>query len=173
MRRLFAALLGLFTNRRRSGSEGERSGAVPIRSTAEHRRSPRFQSQPQWRRGRTKPIRPQRSPHSTTGETVSGEIAGTSRWLPLDTHDLITKGKSPDASPGLESFCRVLWAAGCGLRHKPRHKSSGCERSPRLSHCEIWWTWPGSNRRPLPCHGSALPTAPQAHIPAAGDLSRR
>src|SRR5438093_8651263 len=27
----------------------------------------------------------------------------------------------------------------------------------------IWWTWTGSNRRPLPCHGSALPTAPQAH----------
>ena len=21
----------------------------------------------------------------------------------------------------------------------------------------IWWTWSGSNRRPLPCHGSALP----------------
>src|SRR5579863_10701265 len=20
-----------------------------------------------------------------------------------------------------------------------------------------WWTWSGSNRRPLPCHGSALP----------------
>src|SRR5215467_8428432 len=28
----------------------------------------------------------------------------------------------------------------------------------------IWWTWSGSNRRPLPCHGSALPAAPQAHI---------
>src|SRR5579875_1312618 len=27
----------------------------------------------------------------------------------------------------------------------------------------IWWTWSGSNRRPLPCHGSALPAAPQAH----------
>ena len=27
----------------------------------------------------------------------------------------------------------------------------------------VWWTWSGSNRRPLPCHGSALPTAPQAH----------
>ena len=27
----------------------------------------------------------------------------------------------------------------------------------------FWWTWTGSNRRPLPCHGSALPTAPQAH----------
>src|ERR1700704_3240651 len=28
----------------------------------------------------------------------------------------------------------------------------------------IWWTWSGSNRRPLPCHGSALPAAPQAHL---------
>src|SRR5579863_7714356 len=29
---------------------------------------------------------------------------------------------------------------------------------------EHWWTWPGSNRRPLPCHGSALPAAPQSHF---------
>src|SRR5215471_17569738 len=33
----------------------------------------------------------------------------------------------------------------------------------RNSCGKIWWTWSGSNRRPLPCHGSALPTAPQAH----------
>src|SRR5208282_289207 len=38
-----------------------------------------------------------------------------------------------------------------------------CMRSSRLSCWEIWWTWSGSNRRPLPCHGSALPAAPQAH----------
>jgi hypothetical protein len=31
------------------------------------------------------------------------------------------------------------------------------------SSLKIWWTWSGSNRRPLPCHGSALPAAPQAH----------
>ncbi len=30
-------------------------------------------------------------------------------------------------------------------------------------HRNCWWTWSGSNRRPLPCHGSALPAAPQAH----------
>src|SRR5260370_692883 len=35
--------------------------------------------------------------------------------------------------------------------------------SPGLSCWEVWWTWSGSNRRPLPCHGSALPAAPQAH----------
>src|ERR1035438_413426 len=33
-----------------------------------------------------------------------------------------------------------------------------------LANGDIWWTWPGSNRRPLPCHGSALPSAPQAHF---------
>src|SRR6266446_4981875 len=27
----------------------------------------------------------------------------------------------------------------------------------------FWWTWSGSNRRPLPCHGSALAAAPHAH----------
>src|SRR6266567_4625224 len=34
---------------------------------------------------------------------------------------------------------------------------------PRKYWGETWWTWSGSNRRPLPCHGSALPAAPQAH----------
>ena len=28
----------------------------------------------------------------------------------------------------------------------------------------FWWTWSGSNRRPLPCQGSARPAAPQAHF---------
>ena len=35
---------------------------------------------------------------------------------------------------------------------------------------KVWWTWTGSNRRPLPCHGSALPTAPQAHVWRTGKL---
>ena len=34
----------------------------------------------------------------------------------------------------------------------------------------VWWTWSGSNRRPLPCHGSALPAAPQAHRETASSL---
>ena len=39
-------------------------------------------------------------------------------------------------------------------------------RDARASICSMqwWWTWSGSNRRPLPCHGSALPncaTGPQ------------
>ncbi len=44
-----------------------------------------------------------------------------------------------------------------------------------LQVIKIWWTWSGSNRRPLPCHGSALPAAPQAHVEktarCAGNLS--
>ena len=36
-------------------------------------------------------------------------------------------------------------------------------RDPNDGNDGNWWTWPGSNRRPLPCHGSALPAAPQAH----------
>jgi hypothetical protein len=48
-------------------------------------------------------------------------------------------------------------------RYKSRHKCRVREHSPRLSNWENWWTWSGSNRRPLPCHGSALPAAPQAH----------
>jgi hypothetical protein len=36
----------------------------------------------------------------------------------------------------------------------------GCWRRARTR--VVWWTWRDSNPRPLPCHGSALPTAPQA-----------
>src|SRR5690349_24809855 len=39
----------------------------------------------------------------------------------------------------------------------------GTGRGESCKLLKIWWTWSGSNRRPLPCHGSALPAAPQAH----------
>ena len=42
----------------------------------------------------------------------------------------------------------------------------------RSDMARFWWTWSGSNRRPLPCHGSALPAAPQAHF-AEGARSER
>ena len=28
---------------------------------------------------------------------------------------------------------------------------------------KVWWSWGGSNPRPLECHSSALPAAPQPH----------
>jgi len=34
-------------------------------------------------------------------------------------------------------------------------RQASCTHSPHLSHWEIWWTWSGSNRRPLPCHFSS------------------
>ena len=43
--------------------------------------------------------------------------------------------------------------------------SSRENQNPASEALRIWWTWSGSNRRPLPCHGSALPAAPQAHSP--------
>ena len=46
-----------------------------------------------------------------------------------------------------------------------RETSGGKRRGkPDSSVGWNWWTWSGSNRRPLPCHGSALPAAPQAHV---------
>jgi hypothetical protein len=45
---------------------------------------------------------------------------------------------------------------------RTRRVSASADGSWRMDR-EDWWTWSGSNRRPLPCHGSALPTAPQAH----------
>ena len=33
-----------------------------------------------------------------------------------------------------------------------------------LPSVEIWWSWPGLNRRPRECHSRALPTALQPHV---------
>ena len=43
-----------------------------------------------------------------------------------------------------------------------RRRTSIALRCARFDFAD-WWTWRDSNSRPLPCHGSALPTAPQAH----------
>src|SRR6266700_811771 len=47
--------------------------------------------------------------------------------------------------------------------HVRRHMSGQVVWSGSAKLLIKWWTWSGSNRRPLPCHGSALPAAPQAH----------
>src|SRR5438067_5169214 len=54
------------------------------------------------------------------------------------------------------------------LRLKPKRQklleiSGHALRGGSAKLLKDWWTWSGSNRRPLPCHGSALPAAPQAH----------
>src|ERR1700686_766671 len=61
--------------------------------------------------------------------------------------------------------------AGSSKEREPERQEGepDCCATNRAAHLEvfserkIWWTWSGSNRRPLPCHGSALPAAPQAH----------
>ena len=51
-------------------------------------------------------------------------------------------------------------AHGAGETHSTMRR---CVPQPSAIAPSEWWTWSGSNRRPLPCHGSALPAAPQAH----------
>ena len=64
-------------------------------------------------------------------------------------------------------LCRMK-RQGCAALEGSGHaiRSQECPNSWRSGlHWDfrgVWWTWSGSNRRPLPCHGSALPTAPQA-----------
>ena len=50
-----------------------------------------------------------------------------------------------------------------GIEPTTSPASRGAPSFQRFESIKIWWTWSGSNRRPLPCHGSALPAAPQAH----------
>ena len=38
------------------------------------------------------------------------------------------------------------------------------KRLHEISRSLFWWTLPGSNRSPLPCHGSALPNELRAHV---------
>src|SRR5919205_421171 len=48
-------------------------------------------------------------------------------------------------------------------RSRKHRSKAGFAKKKARRVTETWWTWSGSNRRPLPCHGSALPAAPQAH----------
>ncbi len=52
---------------------------------------------------------------------------------------------------------------------QPLRRSTTCSRC-RLG-LKVWWTRPGSNRRPRECHSRALPTAPLAR--ASGEPQRR
>jgi len=61
------------------------------------------------------------------------------------------------AELGLPKLTFQVIRRNCHAGPKETEKRSICK------YLKIWWTWSGSNRRPLPCHGSALPTAPQAH----------
>src|SRR5580658_6350355 len=51
-----------------------------------------------------------------------------------------------------------------GIEPTTSPASRGARTSQSFKSINSWWTWSGSNRRPLPCHGSALPAAPQAHV---------
>src|ERR1700675_3437341 len=44
----------------------------------------------------------------------------------------------------------------CGLRRGSLRYDRACPAEAGAA-CEGWWTQPGSNRRPLACHASALP----------------
>ena len=70
---------------------------------------------------------------------------------------------------GLESLTTVPWRPNLDSKWTPRDLFRDVEarehfRNSMFCWALFWWTWTGSNRRPLPCHGSALPTAPQAHL---------
>ena len=59
--------------------------------------------------------------------------------------------KKTRAAP--KTYTEAGESARPGSRHKPRHKT----RLVTRKCLEIWWTWPGSNRRPPACKAGALP----------------
>src|SRR2546421_12514226 len=78
-------------------------------------------------------------------------------------------GRIPDKS---EKSCRQMAQATGSFCARKMTLFQSCKKQSIPLPCngrderkklKIWWTWSGSNRRPLPCHGSALPAAPQAH----------
>ena len=82
-------------------------------------------------------------------------------WLCLaadfSTRRILSCVLQEQKAPILRGYWRIV---GCNLQILKRLKT-------------VWWTWSGSNRRPLPCHGSALPAAPQAHRQTPSSLHER
>ena len=127
----------------------------------------------------TSPARPGRA-HSCARKRQSvlesiGEISNSlvvarvgvphSRWR------MIPDKREPTVlGHGWKEFVRVgvLSSEPSASLHSQCRISSKCRfavcRQKAFEKRRNWWTWSGSNRRPLPCHGSALPAAPQAHV---------
>src|SRR5262245_2538025 len=60
---------------------------------------------------------------------------------------------------------------------RPGAKSENCSyfeplAARLLPRVEVWWSWPGLNRRPRECHSRALPTALQPHIVSSGNARK-
>ena len=95
---------------------------------------------------------------------VQGHATSASTLAVLLVADLFHPVRRPSRRAVPESQCASLpwWRSSLTL-------SLFCEisgqalRGGSAKLLKNWWTWSGSNRRPLPCHGSALPAAPQAH----------
>ncbi len=76
-----------------------------------------------------------------------------------------TKTAKAPQSPEVQSWFAERQSADVESSDaSPCRQSTAVGGRWELNGWEIWWTWSGSNRRPLPCHGSALPAAPQAHF---------
>src|SRR5947209_5423494 len=93
---------------------------------------------------------------------------GLTRWIVTDGYSLRSR-LDADWERGVVARpsrtgpqANTLTAETAALIGKDRRDEVLSERARSASERD-WWTWSGSNRRPLPCHGSALPAAPQAH----------
>ncbi|CAD5286131.1 hypothetical protein BOSE62_110289 [Bosea sp. 62] len=76
------------------------------------------------------------------------------------------------ATPSSESFMTI--EPGAGRRNDKTESRPQSEPAPVVRKCrlgEIWWSQAESNRRPLECHSSALPTELWPHF--AGLLGER
>jgi hypothetical protein len=93
-----------------------------------------------------------------TGSTISGGNQGAAQRVRADQRR--TFCCVYELGPVLEGACHPRRSACTRPIETALMLDDSC-----LCCCDLigdWWTWTGSNRRPLPCHGSALPTAPQA-----------
>src|ERR1039458_9537068 len=107
------------------------------------------------------------------------EKAGRSRRAPAFA-DADHNRRVYAGDAGRRSGYRECDQRGTQRKNRERSKEDGdfatkCYQTGRGGACKllkIWWTWPGSNRRPLPCHGSALPAAPQAHSCGKADARK-
>ena len=164
--------------------ELHRHGACPRRDSNAHYRRPQRRASAVGLRGRVLRAAADRELGAVTFRV--GWVATPDRRATVDPSHGSRRAASavpfpaPERPAGIEpaapvwktgvsaEFTRTAWGWCCGAVARPgvEPRSSGLRvrRSTFLSLTGVAaaWTWAGSNRRPPPCRGGALPTALQA-----------
>ncbi len=101
-------------------------------------------------------------PRAAYGQIIAESLGGQQQLtFTCRRFRKVCRRRSTPSARSCDSF--LIWKRSRARRAFCYQNATKLKSGVSASSLKGWWTWSGSNRRPLPCHGSALPAAPQAH----------